>query len=138
MTATTKNLTPVQLVALSKAVSDSKGRKAGEDVPTGEYNVDFTVHVKGGVKRGEDYDAVIAQRAAPWKLLAVALNHLNGVTVRDIVREAENGAVSEEAQSALKDTVKEALRDIKGEVIGRNRGKLTAAIVVELVEGETD
>lgn len=112
-------LTDAQLAALAKVAPKN-------DLLPGEHFVDFMVRITGTIKKGEDYEQVIAQSAAPWKLLAAALNMLNQVSIDKIVREAEE--IAGEDEKALKTKVSEALEKIKGPTTKWCHGKTTAKL----------
>ena len=120
-----KVLGAVERVALAKVVKDAK--EAGAEIVAGDYPVDFVVRVSGSLKKGEDYDQEIVEKAEPWLLLAVALSHLNGVTVDSIVKEALT------ADAALVDGLKakaaEAIAAVKGPTKTRCGGKITTKLV---------
>ena len=119
----------IQVVALAKAIKDAVAKEASSGVVAGEYPVDFTVRVKGSIKKGEDYDQPIVAKCDPWFLLAAALSKLNGVTVDALVREAEA------ADGALVDSLKvraaDAIQAIKGALPPtRCNGKITTKLTV--------
>jgi hypothetical protein len=126
-----KELGAVEVVALGKAVKEAAVKEAGAKVVAGEYPVDFVVRVSGSVKKGEDYDGQIVEKAEPWLLLAVALSHLNGVTVDSIVKEAL--AADPALVDSLKVKAAEALAAIKGPTKTRCAGKVTTKLAVEAV-----
>lgn len=121
----------LQTIAIGTAVKDAALKAAKSGLKVGTYDVDMTVRVKGSVTKGEDYMGVIAQRAEPWKLLAVALNRLNGVTVESIVREAET--LKDEEADRLKEATAAALNAIKGETKAVQNGKTITALVCEVI-----
>ena len=110
---------PIQALALSKF---SIGR-VRDEVEPGEYDVNVLVRVKGSVKVGEDYSQRIVAAANPWKLLAVALSKLNGVTVDSIVREAEANGLDDKAVKTQADA---AIQTIKEPTERTCSGKVTA------------
>lgn len=125
-------LTPIMLAVLAGIVKDKQATDAKRSLQPGSQNVEATFHVRANLTKLADTEGVIAQKAEPWKLLAVALNRLNGVTIDSIVREAE--ALKDEEIEALKEKTAEALNTIKGKTTGRISGKTTVSVeVLELV-----
>jgi hypothetical protein len=123
-------LSGLQTVALAKVVKEAAAKAASAGVVAGEYPVDFKVHVTGKVTKGEDYDQEIVEKAEPWLLLAVALSHLNGVTVASIVREALTA--SPDLVDGLKVQAADAIAAVKGPTKTRCNGKITTKLVAEL------
>jgi hypothetical protein len=128
---TMQEMDNVDVLALSKAVKDAMAKKASSEVKAGEYPVCFTVSVKGSLKKGEDYEQEIVAKADFITLFAVALSHLNGVTVDSIVRESLT------ADPAMIDSIKlqaaEAVQKIKETTKTMCSGKVTTNLVVEMV-----
>lgn len=75
------------ILAKSVAAAQKANRSATE---AGSYNVDeqVTIDVAGSINVGEDYEQEIVLKADPFTMLAVALSHLNGVTIESIANEA--------------------------------------------------
>jgi len=124
-------LNPAETVALSKVLTDAALKAAKRGLEPGEYQIDAMIHVFGSLRKGQDTEGIIAQRAAPWKLLAAAMQMLNGVCISKIVREAEN--IREEDEKELKVKVQEAFADIKETVVGTIAGKVTGKVYAEKV-----
>lgn len=126
------NLNSTELAALSKVVSEARAKKAKGEMEPGEYDVDFFVRVVGSLKRGDDYKQRIVAKAEPWTLLAVALSHLNNVTVESIVREALNA--DPELVKSIKEQANKAMEEIKGETYTPCNGKVTGSVSAEKAE----
>tara|TARA_Y100000310_G_scaffold91693_4_gene89162 strand:- start:484 stop:915 length:432 start_codon:yes stop_codon:yes gene_type:complete len=131
------------LTVLSKAVAAAQkaNRKATE---AGEYTVDeqVTVDVAGSIKVGEDYEQRIVLKADPFKMLVVALSHLNGVTVDSIVREALDldddalvKSVKAEAKAAWEAINRTTKTDCKGKVTVAKGSTATVGTVGLKVNG---
>ena len=91
------------------------------DFAPGEHTVDFTLHVKANVKKGDDHESVVAQAACPYTLLAAAIDKLNLATtgvIVDLVKEVQG--MDDKARKELRDGVKKqaesAMRDLGHEV----------------------
>jgi hypothetical protein len=119
----TKNFDNAQMTALGKLGNFLKKEiDAAESPETGEHFVDFLVHVKGSLLKGEDFSKQVPQTAKPWLLFAVALSKLNGVTVDSIVKEAmsfdakQEKTVKEQAISALTKIKGTTVKEMKGQV----------------------
>jgi len=119
-------LKPIEVIALSKAVSGPELKGASSKVDAGEYEVDFLVHVSGSVKRGEDYSQRIVAKADPWTLLSAALSHLNGVTVKSLVKEALTA--DPELVKSIKKQAGAALSDLKSPTETPCNGKITTKV----------
>lgn len=119
-----KNLSAIEQVALSKAVKATT-------IEAGNYDVDFTVRVKGSITKGEDYESRVTQSASPWKILAVALSKLNGITIESLVKESEAGEID---TSDLAKRADDAIGSLKESTLKTCSGKTTAKITVEVVE----
>lgn len=92
-------------------------------VEPGIYPIDRVVRLVGEVKKGDPYIAEIAMRADPWRLLAVALSKLNGVTiesiVRDSFRELDTEVIKEAASAAIKKIVAAQKEQLDGRITGK-------------------
>jgi len=78
----------IQTIAIAKLIGDKAEKEARKGIVPGTFPTDFLLHVTGNLDIGGDYTRRVPQKAKPWELVAVALSHLNGVTVESIVREA--------------------------------------------------
>jgi len=130
------NLSNEEIVALSKAISSARAKKAKGEMDAGEVGVDFLVRVTGTLKRGDNYDQRIVAKAEPWTLLAVTLSHLNGVTVESIVREALNA--DPEMVASIKEEANEAMEDIKEPTYTPCNGKVTGSVSAKKVEADVN
>ena len=122
------NLSPQEVIALSKAVTAKEQKTAATELAPGEYDVDFVVQVQGSIKRGEDYDQQIVAKADPWTLLTAALSHLNGVTVESLVKEALTADPA--LVKSLKKQAAEAVQKVKGPTETHCNGKVTTNVIV--------
>lgn len=119
------------IVAVAKLVSAKEMAEANKELVAGEYDVDFTLRVKGTIKRGENYTQQVSAKADPWLLLGAALSHLNSVTIDSIVREALEQ--DPELVDSLKAKAAEAIAQIKGTTETECNGKTTAKLTVEVI-----
>jgi len=134
---------------IAKMADDSvKARRAELGQVSATFEVDSTVvlHATGEVKVAKATpDAVIAQKAEPWKLLAVALEEAN----RQLVAAGKVGInleqVVEAAESADPELVKQAkkkatdhLSSIKDEVRGFKWGSVTARGEVKVLASQNN
>jgi hypothetical protein len=126
MSKTIENLTAVETKAVAALVSDTVAREAAATIPVGTHPVDVTVRLTGTLTKGEDYDGQIVAKADPWTLLAVALSHLNGVTVESITREAL--AADPALVADLKKGAQAAIEAVKGLTVTRCNGKVTVKV----------
>lgn len=123
----------LQTLALAKVVKAAAEKEAAAAMTVGNHMVDFTVRVQGVVTKGAAYEAVIAQKAEPWKLLALALSKLNGVTIDAIVREAELAVLEDEKIDGIKEQAQVAIDQIKGTTKGMCSGKVTTKLVATVL-----
>ena len=126
-----ENLSPVEVKALYSLVSEGQAKKASEKIEVGEHQVEFTLHVKGALLRGANYEGEIVEKANPWLLLAVALSHLNGVTVESITQEALTA--DPQMVESLKAQAKVAIEALKKPTKTMCNGKVTVDLVAEKV-----
>ena len=120
-----------KVIAIKKVIKDKIFKDASKEFSVGEHEVDFMVRISGTIKKGEDCEQVVAQKAKPWGLLGLALSKLNGVTVDSLVREfVELGEVEQEE---IKESADNAVKEIKGTVVGNCSGKVTSKLKVEEV-----
>jgi len=124
-----EGLTGPELIALSKIVSADDAKDASSVLSEGEYIVDFSVRVAGSIKRGANYKSKLVAKADPWLMLAVALSHLNGVTVESIVKEAL--AADPALVESLKTKAAEAIKSIKNLTESPCNGKVTTKLIAE-------
>lgn len=108
-----------------------------------EFAVDQTVMLRasGTVKVSKSSpDAVIAQKAEPWKLLITALELANtqlaaagkvGIDLKQVVRTAQNADPT--LEKAAQATVKAELKEIKEEVRGFKWGGVAVSGSIEVV-----
>ena len=123
----------LQTLALAKVIKEKAEKEASAAMMVGEHMIDFTVRVQGSIKKGEAYEANIAQKAEPWKLLALALSKLNGMTIDAIVREAELAVLEDEKIEGIKDAAQVAINQIKGMTKGICSGKVTTKLVATVL-----
>jgi len=118
-----EDLSAAEVVALSKLVTAAQAKAASGNLPVGQHSVALDLRVEVDLNRGEDYVQAIVAKADPWTLLAAALSHLNGVTVKSIVREA---LTSDPALiKSLKAEAAEALAEVKTPTDTDCNGKVT-------------
>lgn len=122
---------PLNLIALSKAI-DKKDIDASRDqLEPGSYTIDAVVRIAGTLTIGNDYEQHIVARADPWKLLAVALSKLNRATIDSLVKAAEN--LSDDEASKIKHHADESIKKIKNATKKVCKGKVTPRLAVEIM-----
>jgi hypothetical protein len=127
-----EDMSAQEIIALAKAVSSKDYKEAVKELSVGTHHVNFSVDIVGKIRRGADYESHIVAKAEPWKLLAAALSHLNGVTIESLVRESLN-----EDPKLVQDVKKqatEAIKKIKAPTKTACNGKINHHIDVELSE----
>lgn len=142
-----KNLNAATLHLLKKLIADACTDERREELgqTKGLFTVRETVtlNVEGEVRvDGSCPDAIIAQKAKPWDLFAVALEEANkqlaaagvaGIDLKRIVELAED-ADSELVKKAKKET-KKAIAEVKEEVRAFRWGRVIVAGSVEKAPG---
>lgn len=88
---------PIKLIALDKALKKKDADEARREVKPGTYPVDFTVHVSGSIKVGEDSDKVPTV-SIPFKDVLALFVQRAGIT-----RETSLKLLRECVATALKD-----------------------------------
>jgi hypothetical protein len=126
-------MNPVETIAIAKLVNEAAEKNARKSLASGTYSADFWLHITGCMDIGEDYTRRVPQKAKPWELLAVALSHLNGVTIESITREALNAAP--ELVESVKAKAEASIRAIKGTTETVCSGRIDADLAVEVVPG---
>ena len=123
----------VQTIAIAKLIGEQAEKDARKQVSPGTHAADFWLHVSGDIDVGDDYVRKVPQKAKPWDLLAVALSHLNGVTIESITREALSAAP--ELVETVKLQAETAIQAIKGMTETVCAGRVKADLAVEVVSG---
>jgi len=126
-------LNPAEVIALSKVVTAAQTQAASSELAVGTHEVDFLVQVTGSLKKGEDYTSKIVAKAEPWTLLAVALSHLNGVTVQSIVKEALDA--DPDLVKSIKKQATDAMAAVKGPTETLCNGKITTDLACSGIDG---
>jgi len=121
----------VETVAIARVIKSAAEKVASSEMTAGEHPVDFTVRIKGTIKKGENYEQEIVAKADFVLLFAVALSHLNGATVDSIVRESLTADPN--LVDSLKVKAAAAVARIKETTKTHCSGKVTTNLKVELV-----
>ena len=124
----TRSVGEVETYLIWKAFSKMADNDAVKSlVPESKMDgiVDKTIRIRFGFTKGEDHETLSVQQAKPWRLLAVALNKLNGVTIESIVNEAER--LDDDAEKLAKKEAELALAKIKSKTIKVIKGSVNVA-----------
>lgn len=81
--------------------------KKSLEIEPGDHHVSFVLRGTADLRKGEDFEQVIAQSACPYTLLAAALDKLNLATagvIVDLVKEVQ--AMDEKARREMREAVK--------------------------------
>lgn len=119
-------------LAIAKVHKAKAVKAASGELAVGTHEVDVLVRVTGSLTRGEDFDQRVVGKAQPWSLLAVALSKLNGITIAALVREALDADAKKAAE--IKSAADAAMALVKAPTLTRCNGKITTALVAEVVE----
>jgi len=133
----TRNVGEIETYMIWKAfssVADKDEIKAMIPERNMEGIIDKTIRIRFGFTKGEDHETLSVQQAKPWRLLAVALNKLNGVTIESIVNEAER--LDDDAEKLAKKDAELALAKIKSKTSKVIKGSVrVAGVSIEEVLG---
>ena len=127
--ASLENLNPAEVKALSALVDKEVATEASGKMAVGDHQVDFVVRVSGVLRKGKPCEQRYVAKAEPWLLLAVALSHLNGVTVESIVTEALTA--KSDLVDDLKDRADKAIQAVKADTWQTRQGSVTTVLSVE-------
>ena len=124
-------LTNIEVLALGKVVASKDLTATNDMVEAGAYNVDFSVRIRGGVKKGESYEQHIVADI-PW--VAVAYRLAQEVSGEALARSIERALGEDDA--VVKNWKAENERQLtllKGKTLRMVRGKVTSALTFERV-----
>lgn len=83
-------MTPIQLLALTRLIKDAEEKRIRNQVPAGDYSVDFSVHVKGEYEVEEDYlkDPTVS---VPWTEAYALLREIAIQGVDEMIARVDRG-----------------------------------------------
>jgi len=120
-------------LATAKAVAEKELKLVIGEVAPGDYPVDVTVRIVGGLKKGAPYRQRVAAAANPWRLLGLALSKLNASSVEALVREAVEAPLEAVDDEAIKQRAKDAIETMVAATEREIEGRITAAVRWELL-----
>ena len=128
-------------VAVSKAIEAKALKAARAGLEPGTYAVDALVHVKGGVKVGEDYDQALTNKVKPVDLWLATLDLLapqvtESLVARIIERALDGSDESLRRFADLKERTGHALDAVRNVTRSTCKGKVTVTLTAETVEPE--
>lgn len=94
----------VSMLAIGKALTDSKIGKFRDQAEVGIYDVDSMISIKGQFAIHEDYEQTQVNKVCPWTFLQVAWNKMNQQT---------RNACIQEVQKMLRDDIKPDVKELK-------------------------
>ena len=121
-----ENLTNVELLALVKGSTREISDLINDSVPAGNYNIDFTLRVRGGIRKGNPQEQMVVAEI-PW---ATIVYHL-AQEVSPKALERSIGRALDEDHSKVKNFKSECekiVTDLKGTTKRVIRGKVTTAL----------
>ena len=124
----TTPLNPVESYLIWKAFSKENDNESVKSmIPSHKMDgiIEKTIRIRFGFTKGEDHETLSVQQAKPWRLLAVALNKLNGVSIDSIVAESEN--LDDNAEKLAKKDAENALAKIKAKTNKTIKGSVSVA-----------
>jgi hypothetical protein len=91
-----QKLDSVQILALSKLIpkKDVDAARLAMDKEGEDFDLDFTLHVKGHLAVGPVTSGNQVNKLCPQRLLMAAMNKLNAVTLNSIIKDAKKMADS--------------------------------------------
>jgi hypothetical protein len=131
------DLSAVEILAVTKAVTAKFAKEARGGVEPGEYTLSFDAHIEGTVRVGQDYEQPMVNKAKPWNIIAVLLEELNktrsaageaGMDINKLMAMAEavNPSLVKEAKAAA---AKESAA-LKAATMTDCKGKVTSSLTV--------
>lgn len=124
-------LTNVEVLALAKVIGDTETKATNELVQSGKFNVDFSVRIRGGLKKGEAYEQHAVQ-SIPW--LAVAYHLAQEVSADALTRSIDRAMGEDDGKVKNWKAENEAkLTALKGKTLKTFQGKVTTALTFERV-----
>jgi hypothetical protein len=124
------DLTPIETLALAKAIDPKALKAAREAIPAGTYNFDTTIQLVGSHVVGEDYESIVAQ-SVPFKDLFL---HLASKAPQVMVDAAVREVLSGEAPKAKKPKVLDLIKGLLASTLTTKKGPVTGRGVVSLVK----
>jgi len=115
-------------LAVAKAIKEAAMKKARAEVKAGEYSIDVTVRIVGGVKVGVDFDAPVTA-SLPQKKMLLAAIMLNGVSVDAFLRRYQDGEFEVSAEQEEK--LDAIWKKLVGTTVQKKNGVVTTALTVE-------
>ena len=129
------SLSPVELLAVTKAVQTKIAKDAREGIEPGEYTLSFDAHIEGTIRVGQDYEQPMPNKAKPWNIIAVLLEELNtmraasgeaGVNLDKIIKMAE--AVDPDLIKKAKSQAEKEAAALKQATMTTCKGKVTSTL----------
>lgn len=130
-----EDLTPVEILALSRVFDPRKGRAKAvrEEIEPGEYEFDFNVHIEGVMTVREDYTSRIVAKAHPWTLLMLLADKVNEATLNSLVRQSVGIDKNDPRVKEFKERVSKAIQEIKDPTTTECKGRVQAKATVQPV-----
>ena len=122
----------IQKAVVARIVKDEDKKEASATLTPGEYKGAFMARISYAFKRGEDFEKAIPAKAQPWKLLALALSKLNGVTIDALVRDSEAGTIGIEAGD-IEARANEAMAAIAAKTVPKCNGQIRGKFDLDIV-----
>ena len=137
-------MTPINVVALSRIVTDKEKDAARDQITPGKHAIDIVVRVHGAMTVGDDFEQSPTARAVSLETVATAL-YFAGVTRERAVAALERAALGKatEADDKREVVVKAIVGDLKAMYASlpkeAKRGQVRATLIVnEVSEVERD
>jgi hypothetical protein len=133
-------LSPLETIALSKAIKDTAVRDARPKLAEGHHDVDVTIRLHGPLLVAPPSPTKIKESVAPEILLALVLQLLNRpakAMARDYVADEleawANGQEPPEVQPDALATAESLLALARRERAGTKNGNVTAPLTIDLI-----
>lgn len=121
-----ENLSALEMLALAKGAVRELTDEQQDSVGAGNYAVDFTLRVQGGIRKGEPQEQMVVAEI-PWMAMAY---HLAQEVSPTALQRAIGRALDEDASRVknFKSECENIVTDLKGKTKRVIRGKVTTAL----------
>lgn len=107
------SLSPLAIVAIGKVLKGDDVKEASKKLTVGDHSIDETFRIKGTLSKAADHVQVVSMSLPAWKIIAVLLSKLNGVTIESVLDEAMDPKKAEDFGNDIKKSATKALEKYK-------------------------
>ena len=126
-----------EIVAISKVIKAAVLKEARAELEPGEYAIDTTVRVHGGITVEPNYQRRVVQKARPWNIVAGLLKMVEATTGAgvDVEKLAELSLADEAVEKSVMEAVDAQIKAIKGETYTECDGRVLTDLTMEINPG---